>query len=759
MKTSAKIIVQNNEFKVNFDVFEAVWGYLLYDNISLLADSRNNNLKLYSFISGKEQTSADISKDNMDKLSNSSLIELNYSLGDDYSVVYKKEAIDVTGKFIEAIEAQFNGKNKTAIECFRTAIEANPNVYRLYGLLGRCLRAEGIIDEAINCYNRAIELAPNSPEAYCNLGVLFQKEGEEEKAQEAFVKAIELDNFYCNALVRRADWLLKNDSDSKELNLCNLKLSAVYTDVTSAQNYLKKYLEVTGLDRTAYLDKETEIFGNFAEYKLQKKLKIIESCINNGAFGATLKYIKEILEATKESFAKNIVAGWCRSRAVRSVERLKDFGEKNISEEFNKIIASIPAQNEEELSKLLQESNKERTERKENFKPIKPVEKKKVLDREALEAASREAIAKIENKVSENGDYAQPIACLEKKEMSDEAKEEALAEQELLAVDEDFLKPTRNNKNNDDALLTEYDDIPAPKPVLDFSKSNDKISTKSTDEIKSDDTSKTEDLLAAGVDDIPAPKPVIIDSKKQNSVNSEMKITEPILKPKSTAELLEDSKKTSLPVEKQPSIKPKSTAELMKEAKNVDLPPSPVLGNKVTNENKPMIEAKSTAELMAEAKNVNTKPNPVLKVNTKGVDLNVNYKSPVKDVNPLTVQEFFMIVLFEVMRDGDIEAPEKKFLSELKNKLNISGKDYSKMYYHIQEQIKVEGAEKPKEGKFNPKRVFKNICKAAWRDGALADSEKKILLYARKIFNISEQEFKDYLNEAKEQVLGEKNNK
>ena len=148
MKTSAKVTVQDGVFKVNFDVFEAVWGYLLYDNISLLADSNSNNLKLYSFLSGKEQTSADISKDNIEELSKSQIIEISYALGDNQTAVFKKETIDVTGKFVEAIEAQFKGRNATAIECYKAVLEANPNNYRAFGLLGRCFRSEGKNDEA-----------------------------------------------------------------------------------------------------------------------------------------------------------------------------------------------------------------------------------------------------------------------------------------------------------------------------------------------------------------------------------------------------------------------------------------------------------------------------------------------------------------------------------------------------------------------------------------------------------------------------------
>ena len=410
MKTSAKVTVQDEIIKIDFDIFEAVWGYLLLDNISLMADSDSNKLMLFSFASGKEQNTADITKDNMEALSKSNFFELNYSLGDLYTAVYKKEPIDVTGKFIEAIEAQFKRKNTTAIECYKAVVKANPNNYRALGLLGRCYRTEGNMDDAYECYKKAIELAPESPEAYCNLGVLFQKEGDEQKAQAAFYKAIEADNFYCNALVKRAAWLLENDPESSELKVYNLRISAVHQDVTSAQKHIKAYMEKMGFDRIDYSDKETALFEDFADYKLQKKLRSIESCVNNGAFGAALKNMKEAIDSAKGTTAEKLVAGWCHTRAKRSSKRLGESVNKEIFEELKKLIDSTPELAEDELFKSVQEAElkldedrnlKDNTETvvkhltKESINTSKPVTKEE----------SEAAIAAMENKVDEYGDY------------------------------------------------------------------------------------------------------------------------------------------------------------------------------------------------------------------------------------------------------------------------------------------------------------------------------------------------------------------
>ena len=839
MKTTAKVNIQNDVFKVKFDIFEAVWGYLLYDNIGLLADSQKKAMKLFSFTTGKEQTTVEISTENIEELSKSKIQELNFSLGNNKTAIFKKEVVDVTGKFIEAIEAQVKGKISTAIECFKAVLEANPNNYRAFGLLGRCFRTEGKMDEAYECYKKAIELAPESPEAYCNLGVLFQKEGDEEKAQAAFLKAIEVDNFYCNALVKRATWLLNNAPGDYELKLYNLRLSAVHQDVNSAQNHLKAYLEKTGYERIEYSDKETAVFGDFADYKLQKKLKIIESCINNGAYATALDNMKEVLESTKGTSAEKRVAGWCHSRASRSSKRLGDTLDFDTWKALNELVENTPS--EDDLKQQAAE-----------FARKEELEAAMKIDRKVAEATSKAAIAAMENKVSEDGDYAQPIAVPIEKKVTEEEKDEALAEQSLLSGEDDIpvpsptpltkseelsqinskevhkTKPIIINKPvvtetvqesssdsqleseneekkeedllteiydmpapkpiSEDSLLTGVDDIPAPKPVgisdpvipKAVSTTPQEAVSTSVSPSETDDLLLTgvdnvpapkpisEDSLLTGVDDIPAPKPVSIKSQLDKTISSGVvsSVADPSMKPMSTAELmakasekpetLSESEPSMKPMstaelmaqanekpetlpESEPSLKPMSTAELMAQAKNINI---------ASEDSEPLLKPKSTAELMAEAKNVVLPPKSVLSA-PKEVGLNEKYQSPIKDVKPVTIQEFFMLVLFEVMRDGEIEEPERKFLANLKNFLKISDNDFTKMFNHIKNQVKAVGKEQGKESKFNPKRVFKNLCKLALRDGVLEDSEKKLLIAASKLFKINEQEFKTILLEAK----------
>ena len=344
---------------------------------------------------------------------------------------------------------------------------------------------------------------------------------------------------------------------------------------------------------------------------------------------------------------------------------------------------------------------------------------------------------------------------------------------------------------SEDAMLTGMDDIPAPKPVMVNKPAVPEPAP--MPELVSESVADTDDLLMGvddipapppiseeamltGMDDIPAPKPAT--SKKPAPKPVIEKEVEPALKPKTTAELMAEAKPV-VEDSSEPALKPMTTAELMAESKEVNM-----VSSEEETTLKPMSTAElmakakeidvssadsesylkpmSTAELMAAAKDTVSPPKPVLvseKSSAKtdsetskenNIKLNDKYKSPVKGVNPVTVQEFFMLVLFEVMRDGDIEDSEKKFLNNLKSFLKISDSDYGKMFNHVAKQVAVNGKlDKGAEGKFNPKRVFRNLCKAALRDGVLADSEKKILIAASKIFKISEKEFKAMLLEAK----------
>ena len=626
MKTSATVSVNNGVLEIKFDIFEAVWGYLLFDNIGVLADSKTNALKLLSFATGKEQTTVELSKSDFEKLSESKSVVLNFALGDENTAVYKFDGgIDTTGRFIEAIEAQFAGKNATAIECYKAVLETNPVLYRAYGLLGRCLRAEGNPDKAFDCYKKAIDLAPWSPEAYCNMGVLHQKNGEEEQAQNLFERAIDADNFYTNALLKRAAYLLKNSPEEYELRLINLRLSTTLNDVAAVQQHIKAYMEKMGYDRVAYSDKETALFGDYANPKLQQKLKKIEGFIINGAFQAASTAIIDVLAFSKGTSAEKKVAGWCHERALRMRNRLGEGINDRLFREIVKILEETPSA--ENLRAQAEADAK-----------AEAAEAAKHIDKEAAEAARKAAIAAIENDVSKDGDYTQAIAGPVEKELTEEERANSLAEA---------------------AFIEEAVEMPAPAPVS--------------------------QLAPELVEEAPAP------------------------------------------VEAAPSVE-----DYINEG---PAPAAPVSSVEAYVNEGPAPAAPSPAENSAEEL-----PKPVL---------SNDYKSPIKEVKPITIQEFFILTLFEVMRDGEIEEGERQFLSQLKNGLKISDTDFNKMFVYVRNKVKASGVESGEKGKFDIKRIYKNLCKAAWRDGVLEESEKKILVMVSKLFRFSGEETKKMILEAK----------
>lgn len=621
MRASATVSFSEGICKIKIDIFEAVWGYMLFDNIALMGDSNTRTIHLFSMNTGKALAETEFSKDDFEQLTQTRTVILNYSQGDEKTEIIKFEPIDFTGCFIEAIKAQSEGKNDTAAQCYEEVLSANAGNYRAYSLLGRCFRNVGKPDEALRCYNKAIELAPWSPEAYCNMGVLYQKQGKETEAQSCFKNAIEVSSFYFSAVSKRAAWLLENDIDSYEMKSLNLRLNTVFSDITAAQTHIKSYMEKLGYDRIAYEDKQTAMFDVLANAKLQKKLKLIEDYIFNGAFFCASECIKGVLQETKGTSAEKMVSCWCHTHIQYIVNRLKDTTfTKLLSESRNLLESTI---SEKEL-KSIEEAAAIR----------EAYEKAHKLGKDALEAEQKAAIAAIENKVTSDGDFSQPIAGPVEKEITEEEKAEAIAEHEFISQSV-TLEPA----------------------------------TEQTTE----------------------------------------QTTEQATESPSTSAL---AKTPEQPVEPAPVLAPEKVQEVLPEA-----------------------DAENST--------------PASDVSAEKPQLSKDYKSPVKGVKPVTIEEFFMLVLFEIMRDGEIEEAEKNFLASLKEKLNISDGDFQKMFTNVRSQVKARGYEQGEQKKFNPQRLFKNLCKAAMRDGVLEDSEKKILLYAGKIFKINEKEIKKMLLEVR----------
>jgi tetratricopeptide (TPR) repeat protein len=123
--------------------------------------------------------------------SNTSSAEIYHSLGEALSQVgqlqeactYYQEAIKLNKKlwkpWYKLGEAwmQLYGAWGSARDCFQSAIELNPDFFRLHEILGQALAQEGNLEGAIAAYYRAIELNPNSYGSHELLGEAFGKLG------------------------------------------------------------------------------------------------------------------------------------------------------------------------------------------------------------------------------------------------------------------------------------------------------------------------------------------------------------------------------------------------------------------------------------------------------------------------------------------------------------------------------------------------------------------------------------------------------
>lgn len=118
--------------------------------------------------------------------------------------------------------------------------------------------------------------------------------------------------------------------------------------------------------------------------------------------------------------------------------------------------------------------------------------------------------------------------------------------------------------------------------------------------------------------------------------------------------------------------------------------------------------------------------------------------------SPLTKLEFFSLVILEIMRDGQIDPPEKKIVTKLKDVLEISDQKYQEIINSIRAQVCANPFIEREPKGFQPERLFKSLVRAAARDKVIEESEKKILVFASKAFDISSEDVSRIIAEVKQ---------
>lgn len=312
---------------LSFDLSSSVWSELLNDQFSLMADV-NQSITLFSFATGAELARGNADPEFINKLNQAPLVAFTRhgstsGVAFEEACVFKSERFDVSGRFAAGIRCQANGDIATAIEHYLAVVAAEPAMARAWNLLGLCRRVSGDVTEAEASYQKSIAAVPHMPESYCNLGILFQKAGREEEAQKLFLAALGRDQFYFNALLRRAEWLLEagqiNNPDFSELNL---RLLLHYSEIGAVQRHLFKAAERSDMAIEDYTEKLHNDNCGMANSRIQKLQRQIEGQVLNGAFGAATGNMVLLSSMTPQTQAEKFVFTWCQKRARCIVARI-----------------------------------------------------------------------------------------------------------------------------------------------------------------------------------------------------------------------------------------------------------------------------------------------------------------------------------------------------------------------------------------------------------------------------------------------------
>ena len=79
-----------------------------------------------------------------------------------------------------------------AIDCYRRAVEAEPDLAIAWNGLSMTLRRKGDVDGAIEAGLKIMELEPNDPLSHTNLSILYQEKGLIQEAEDEKALAMQL---------------------------------------------------------------------------------------------------------------------------------------------------------------------------------------------------------------------------------------------------------------------------------------------------------------------------------------------------------------------------------------------------------------------------------------------------------------------------------------------------------------------------------------------------------------------------------------
>jgi len=188
--------------------------------ISQNPSSENLQLILNLFSSGKLKKTLSESNLMLKKFPNS-IILLNISgacnaglLKFDSAIECYKKALEINPNFADAyynmgIAFKDKGDFKSAIESYEQTLKVDPNYAAAYNNIGNVFLIEGSFDKSAENYRNALKINPNFAEAHNNLGNALKHKGDLESAIDSYQKALKIKPNYSLAYKNIASILKK----------------------------------------------------------------------------------------------------------------------------------------------------------------------------------------------------------------------------------------------------------------------------------------------------------------------------------------------------------------------------------------------------------------------------------------------------------------------------------------------------------------------------------------------------------------------
>ncbi|WP_019505357.1 tetratricopeptide repeat protein [Pleurocapsa sp. PCC 7319] len=180
------------------------------------------------------------------------------------STDYLFQAIALESKGVTATELLELGKNlaswkkyESAINCYRRAIEKQPDLISAYLGLGESLTKSGAIEQAIACYLQGLKYKQDAPELYYRLGDIYSQKQEWSKAALCYQKTTQYKSDHAGAYHHLGDVLsnLKKWSEAisayQDAIQFNPDFSWSYNNLGYALIQLKRWAEAIPIYQNA----------------------------------------------------------------------------------------------------------------------------------------------------------------------------------------------------------------------------------------------------------------------------------------------------------------------------------------------------------------------------------------------------------------------------------------------------------------------------------------------------------------------------